>query len=298
MDGVPAGGPRLRIATRGSALARWQAAAVAGRLGLHHPDLDCELLVVDTTGDRRSDLPIAKIGGQGVFVKEVQAAVLDGRADIAVHSAKDLPSLPTPGLVIAAYPERADPRDALVGSDLGGLAPGATIATGSVRRRVQLALARPDLRFVDLRGNIATRMQRIPPDGAIVVAVAALARLGLTERVSQVLGRDVVVPQVGQGALAVECRSDDPDTAAVLAGIDDPVVRAAVEAERAFLACLGGGCDLPVGASARVAGGVIEIDALVAFPGAAPRRGRRRGPAAEGEALGRDLAAELVGDRR
>jgi len=284
----------VRIATRGSALARWQASAVAGRLGSADPDCDCELLVVETTGDRRFDLPIAEIGGQGVFVKEVQAAVLEGRADIAVHSAKDLPSLPTPGLVIAAFPERADPRDALVGADLAGLGTAGTVATGSVRRRAQLGFARPDLRFVDLRGNIATRLGRVPPGGAVVAAVAALVRLGFADRISQVLDPSLVLPQVGQGALAVECRSDDPATVAVLGEIDHPGIRAEVEAERAFLGCLGGGCDLPVGALARVAGADMEIEALVAFPGTAPRRGSRSGAAADGVRLGRDLAAELL----
>ncbi len=298
MAGAAPGRRRVRIATRGSALARWQSVAVAGRLGSLDAALDCELLVVETTGDRRTDLPITEIGGQGVFVKEVQAAVLDGRAELAVHSAKDLPSLPTPGLVVAAYPERADPRDALVGTDLRGLGTGATVATGSVRRRAQLAAARPDLRLVELRGNIATRLQRVPPGGAIVVAVAGVARLGLADRVSEILDPGVMLPQVGQGALAVECRSDDRGTAELLAAIDDQVVRAEVDAERAFLACLGGGCDLPAGALARATAADLEIEALVAFPGAAPRRAKRRGPVADGEALGRALAAELLGGQR
>ncbi len=290
-----ASGPRITIATRGSALARWQAGAVAARLGAARPGLRCELLVVDTAGDRIQDRPIPELGGQGVFVKEVQSAVLAGRADIAVHSAKDLPSLPTEGLVIAAYPERADPRDALVGADLAGLAEGATVATGSVRRRAQLAVARGDLRFADLRGNIATRLAKVPPGGAVVVALAALTRLGLADRAAEVLDPGVVLPQVGQGALAVECREGDQAVAGLLDELDDLGVRAEVEAERAFLACLGGGCDLPVGALARVAGAGMEIEALVVGSDGVARRGRRRGPTSTGEDLGRDLAAELVG---
>ncbi|MGH9056796.1 MAG: hydroxymethylbilane synthase, partial [Acidimicrobiales bacterium] len=169
----------MRIATRGSALARWQAEEVARRLRRGVPGLRVELVVVDTTGDRRADVPVWDMGGQGVFVKEVQAAVLEGRADAAVHSAKDLPSSTPPGLFLAAFPVRADPRDALVGSTLDALPPGAVVATGSVRRRAQLAWVRPDLTFRSLRGNIATRLDRVPPGGAAVVAAAALDRLGL-----------------------------------------------------------------------------------------------------------------------
>jgi hydroxymethylbilane synthase len=237
----------LRAATRGSALARWQTDHVASLLG--EP---VEALVVETVGDRRTDIPIHAMGGQGVFVKEVQAAVLDGRADFAVHSAKDLPSLPTPGLVIAAVPRRADPRDALVGARLDDLPAGARVATGSVRRRAQLASLRPDLTFQGLRGNVPTRIARAGTDGvdAVVVAMAALDRLGLADRVAEVLPVRLLLPQVAQGALAVECREDDARVIDVLAGIEDGDSRWAVDAERAFLARLGSGCDLPVGAYA------------------------------------------------
>ncbi|MHB8506408.1 MAG: hydroxymethylbilane synthase [Acidimicrobiales bacterium] len=271
----------MRIATRGSALARWQAERVAARLG---PDV--ELVVVETTGDRRQDLPIHELGGQGVFVKEVQAAVLDGRADLAVHSAKDLPSLPTPGLVIAAYPERGDQRDALVGAPL---ATATTFATGSVRRRLQLAAARPDAAFTDLRGNVPTRLERVPAGGAVVVALAALQRLGAADRAVEVLSPAVVLPQVGQGALAVECREGDAATLSALAAVDDAAVRRTVEAERAFLARLGGGCELPVGALAALDGEVIHIEGFLDG-----RRDRRSGPAADGEALGDALARSLL----
>ena len=213
--------------------------------------LEVELIVVETTGDSRQDIPISDLGGQGMFVKEVQAAVLARRADIAVHSAKDLPSVTAPGLTLGAVPIRADPRDALVGSTLAGLQPGALVATGSARRRAQLAWLRPDLTFAGLRGNMATRLDRVPGGGAIVVAVAALQRLGWSARADEVLDVSVMLPQVGQGAIGVECRSDDDQTIAVLAAIDDPEARLAVEAERAFLARLGGGCTLPVGAYAQ-----------------------------------------------
>jgi len=235
----------LRIATRGSRLARWQAERVAGRLGG-----DTELVIVSTTGDQRTDVPIWTIGGTGVFVKEVQQAVLDGRADLAVHSAKDLPSETAAGLVLAAIPERADPRDALVGSRLDDIPAGGRIGTGSVRRQAQLAALRPDLRFESLRGNIETRVAKAADLDAVVVALAALERLGLADRATEVLEATRMLPQVAQGALAVECRADDAATAARLALLDDPAARPAVEAERAFLRRLGGGCDLPCGALA------------------------------------------------
>jgi hydroxymethylbilane synthase len=224
-----------------------------------------ETVVVETTGDRRTDVPIAQIGGRGVFVKEVQAAVLDGRADFAVHSAKDLQSTPTDGLVIGAVPERDDPRDALVGSTLDGLAPGAQVATGSVRRRAQLAWRRPDLTFAELRGNIGTRLDKASDYAAIVVAFAALRRLGRADAATEVLEPSVMVPQVAQGALAVECRAGDAATLAQLQAIEHVPSRQAVDAERSFLAELGGGCDLPVGAHATVdGGGVIWLTALLA----------------------------------
>jgi hydroxymethylbilane synthase len=250
----------LRVATRGSELARWQAHQVATLLGA-----DTELVVVSTAGDRRTDVPIHTVGGTGIFVKEVQQAVLDGRADVAVHSAKDLPASDNPeGLMIAAMPERADPRDVLVGSTLDTLPAGARIATGSVRRRAQLAALRPDVTFAELRGNIATRLERAAEYDAIVVAAAALVRLGLEDRADEYLDPSVVLPQVGQGALAVECRADDEETLARVIAIDDARVHAAVNAERAYLAELGGGCDLPCGALATLDGDTVTVDALLA----------------------------------
>jgi hydroxymethylbilane synthase len=210
-----------------------------------------DLVLVETTGDVRTDVPLHTIGGQGVFVKEVQLAVLDGRADIAVHSAKDLPSIEADGLMIAAFCARRDAADALVGRSLDQLAPGATVATGSVRRRAQLAAVRPDLRFVELRGNIDTRLGKIPEQGSIVMAVAALEILGMTDRITQRLDVDTFVPAVGQGCVAVECRAGDDATVEVLNAIDHPATRYHVELERAFLAELGSGCSLPVGGHAR-----------------------------------------------
>jgi hydroxymethylbilane synthase len=255
----------LRVATRGSALALWQARHVAALLRDAHPGLDVIEVIVETTGDRNRTVPIAELGGRGVFTKEVQAAVLDGRADIAVHSAKDLPSSPElqpPGLVIGAVPERADPRDALVGSTLDALAPGATIGTGSVRRRVQLADRRPDLTFADLRGNIDTRLAKASQFGAIVVALAALRRLERDDAVAEVLEPTLMLPQVGQGALAIECRDD---TVELVEDIEHEPSRRCVDAERAWLATLGGGCDLPAGAHCTVnADGSLRLRAMLA----------------------------------
>ncbi len=237
----------LRIATRSSLQARTQAEYVGGLIEKSSSDT-VEYVYVDTQGDLNATTPLHQMGGQGVFVKEVQRAVLEGRADIAVHSAKDLPSQQAEGLVIAAIGERRSAHDALVGCTLKDLAQGATIATGSVRRRAQISRLRPDLQFVDLRGNIQTRLSKIPDGGAIVMAVAAMEILGITDRIAEVLPLDVAVPMVGQGSVAVECRVDDETTAHVLAGIDHAASRRAVEAERAFLAELGAGCSLPVGA--------------------------------------------------
>jgi hydroxymethylbilane synthase len=252
----------IRIATRASALARWQAERVGARLGR-----DVEYVLVSTTGDRDQTSELHAIGGLGVFTKEVQQAVVDGRADVAVHSAKDLPTDTPPELVLAAIPERADPRDALVGSAFEALVSGARIGTGSVRRRAQLAAARPDLTFGPLRGNIQTRLRKREELGydAVVVAYAALERLGLVEG-ADVLDVGVMLPQVAQGALAAECRAEDARTIRRLGAIDDRIVHVAVDTERAFLAELGGGCDLPCGALARVGGpdGAIVLDALLA----------------------------------
>lgn len=235
----------VRLATRGSPQARTQAEAVVAALA--KTGCPAELVFVETTGDVHQDVPLHVIGGQGVFVKEVQQAVLDGRADAAVHSAKDLPSSSHEDLVIGAFGRRRDPADALIGRSLEGLAPGATVATGSVRRRAQLVAVRPDLAFVQLRGNIATRLSRIPEDGSIVMAVAALQVLGLAGRIAERLDPHRFVPAVGQGCVALETLSDDDMTLELLAAVDHAPTRRAVEVERSFLAELGAGCSLPLG---------------------------------------------------
>lgn len=236
----------LRLATRGSRQALGQATAVADALSAA-TGRPVELIEIATTGDIRADVPLHTMGGEGVFVKEVQRAVLDGRADLAAHSAKDLPSATAEGLVIGAFTARRDPRDALIGSTLANLSDGATVASGSVRRRAQLQRVRPDLEFAELRGNIDTRLSKIPAEGAIVMAVAALQILKMTDRITETLNIEDFVPAVGQGCVAIECRADDADTIAALAAIDHAATRHAVEVERAFLAELGSGCSLPVG---------------------------------------------------
>ena len=294
----------LRAATRASALAQWQTDAVAealidvaGRAGLI---LTVEKVLVETTADQRLDIPIHAMGGKGVFVKEVQAAVLDGRADIAVHSGKDMPAITPEGLVIAAVPPRADARDLLIGSTLDELVEGAVVATGSIRRRAQLAHARPDLRFADLRGNIATRLAKLVDFDAIVMAAAAVDRLDidLFDLSIELLDPAVMLPQVAQGAMAVECRSDAPALIELLSLIEDRASRIAVDAERSFLAELDGDCDLPAGSYATLHGNILEIEALLASEdGRTVLRERRRVPAHDGIAVGRELARQLLDHR-
>lgn len=255
----------IKAATRGSVLARWQTDHIAALLQASDAQIKVEPIVVSTEGDRRTDVPIHEIGGKGVFAKEVQQAVLDGRADIAVHSGKDLPSVPVPGLVIAAIPERGDARDALIGCSLEELPQFAIVATGSVRRRVQLLDQRPDLIMADIRGNVDTRLSRFDDTDdfdAIVMAATPLDRLQLQRDDVFRLPTDVMLPQVAQGALVVECRADDTETLAALAAIDHAPTHRVVDAERAFLTELGGDCDLPAGAHA-----VLEDNDMITITG-------------------------------
>jgi hydroxymethylbilane synthase len=250
----------LRVATRGSRLALRQVDLVAGLL-----DTPVEPVVIETLGDRRQDVPLRAIAGQGAFAAAVRDALAVGVADFAVHSAKDLPPRRDDRLELVAFPERADPRDVLVGAALYDIPRAGTIATGAPRRRAQLAALRPDIRFEELRGNIETRLGKGAAFDAIVVAAAALDRLHLTpDRPLQLLSTEEMVPQVGQGALAIETRHDDLATQRLLASLDHEPTRLAVTAERAFLLVLGGDCDLPAGAHARVIDGTIHLDAVLA----------------------------------
>jgi len=248
-------------------LALRQAESVADLLRSAQPAVEIEIVVVRTQGDVLT-APLDQIGGQGIFVTEVEAAVADGRADAAVHSAKDLTSVMPEGLVLAAVPPRADARDGLVGCRLADLPPGGLIATGSARRRAQLAHARPDLSFTEIRGNMERRVSR-GEDGsvtAVVVAVAAMERLGWTARLTDILDPHDMLPQAGQGCIAVQCRSDDAVTREVLSTIDHGPSHLALRAERSVLAGLGGSCTVPVGAWARLAdhAAALRVEGLVA----------------------------------
>jgi hydroxymethylbilane synthase len=288
----------LRLATRGSVLARRQTELVTEMLLGSWPQLRIEAVVMETRGDQSSE-PLDRIGGQGIFVKEIQAAVLDGRADVAVHSAKDLPSQNPDELRLACVPHRADPRDALVGCRLDDLGPGATVATGSARRRSQLANLRPDLTFVELRGNMGTRVSKAT-DGsvaAVVVAVAAMARLGWMDQIAEILDPVVMLPQVGQGAIALECGNDNDLAKEILAAIDHAPSHRAVRAERGFLAAMGADCSVPVGAFASEAtelkASEIELSGLMATgDGRVLLRTSRRGR--DPDVLGHEVATLLL----
>lgn len=265
---------KLRIATRRSPLAVWQAERVAELLVAAVPGLITELVATDTAPDRDLTMPIERFGGKGAFSKEVQALVLNGAADIAVHSAKDLQAVTPEGLIIGALPERGEAADCLVGATLAQLPTGATVATGSQRRRALLLDVRPDLRVVGLRGNMGTRLAKLSEVDAIVAATVALQRLGERPALMESLDPETFVPQVGQGALAVECRVDDAPVLDSLAAIDDPTTRVTVEAERSFLRRLGGDCDLPAGAHASLGtDGKLTIRGILA---------ERSGPGASG----------------
>ncbi len=279
----------IRIASRGSALALWQANTVGTMLGCEY-----EIIEVATTGDINANVSIAGLGAIGAFAKEVQVAVLEGKADIALHSAKDLPSDTPVGLDLVSVPLRGDVRDVLVGSTLEDLPYGAVVGTGAQRRRAQLAAHRPDLQFEELRGNIQTRLNKASNFDAIVVANAALQRLGLVSRSSDVLPLDIMLPQVAQGALAIETRSDDEQSKELARKINDHDAFRCVTAERSFLATLGGGCSIPCGAYAvTVDSQTLWLRTLLAEPrGRRVARVEKRGD--DPIALGRETARELL----
>ena len=288
--------PVVRAATRSSPLARWQTAFVASQLA--SIGIDVVEFFVETLGDRTqaTNTPLHSIGGQGVFVKEVQAAVLSGHADLAVHSAKDLPAVTPDGLILASIPGRGEVRDMLIGSSLEALPRGALVGTGSVRRRAQLLHKRADLVFAEVRGNIGTRLAKAAQFDAIVLARVPLERLELLDGIQgEVLSTAVMLPMIAQGAIAVECRADDEATLEALRLIDDATAHASVDCERAYLLRLGGGCELPVAAYATVDGDTITLDALVAAHNGSEVL-RRTGTALLDDrlALGTSLADELL----
>ncbi len=293
----------LRLATRGSALALAQSRLVVDGLRAAWPELRVELVTVLTEGDRRRDVPAAALGGKGIFTAAVQQAVLDGRADLAVHSAKDLPAAEVPGLVLAAVPVRDDPRDVLLGrqaltAGLDDLALGARVGTGSPRRVALLNWLRPDLELVPIRGNVDSRVRRVHAGelDAVVLAAAGLRRLGLASEAAIPLDPESFTPAPGQGTLAVEAREDDTGALGLLSALTDRPSRVSLRAERAFLQRLGGSCTLPAGALARPTdAGPLEIQGfLSALDGKGLVRERLRGPADDPEGLGRTLAGRLL----
>ncbi|MGC8862770.1 MAG: hydroxymethylbilane synthase [Armatimonadota bacterium] len=286
------------VGSRGSQLALRQTREVIERLERLHTGISWRIEVVRTTGDRLGTVPLTRIGETGLFVKEIEQALIEGRIDLAVHSAKDLPSAIDPSLCVAAYPARENPADALV-SQAGTLAQlpvGARVGTGSVRRKAQLLRFRPDLDIVDLRGNLDTRLAKLDRGeyDAIVVALAGLSRMGWRARATEILGSDVCLPAPGQGALALECRVGDP-VCGLVRPIDDAETRACVNAERAFLAELGAGCRTPVAALAVTQGDRIRLDALVAaVDGSRVVRRTEIGDPLRPEELGMRLAGWFV----
>jgi hydroxymethylbilane synthase len=290
----------LRIGTRGSRLALWQANHIAEALRpLAAPRL-VELVQIQTTGDQVRDLPLAQLGGIGVFTKEIQRALLDGSADVAVHSLKDLPTIPVAGLTLAAVPARGPTADVFLSQrypHFDELPAGARVATGSMRRRAQILHRRPDLQLVDIRGNVDTRLRKLEDDGldGLILAQAGLQRLGLGSSIRHILDSAWMLPAVGQGALGLECRSDDAATRALLQSLEELPTRQAVTAERAMLFALGGGCLVPIGALATVAGDELTLRGAVLDPMGKQRiDGTVTGHAAEGESVGRRLAEDLL----
>lgn len=270
------------------------------RLLEHRPDLTIELVKIMTAGDRILDRPLATVGGKGLFIKELEEALLDGRADLAVHSMKDLTVHLPPRLHIAAVCERADPRDAFVSnrySNLAALPAGATVGTSSLRRQCQLRARHPHLNVVSVRGNVDTRLRKLD-DGhfdALVLAAAGLVRLGLAARVRTLLSIDESLPAVGQGAIGIECRRDDIATNDLVARLDHSPTHACVRAERALNAHLNGGCQVPIGAYAELAGGGLHLRALVGAPdGSRIVQGEIRGAVAAAAELGQSLARDLL----
>lgn len=291
---------KLVVATRGSKLALAQAGLVADLLRAAHSGLEIELTIVQTKGDLVLDRALSKIGDKGLFVKEIEQALLERSADLAVHSCKDLPSVIPDGLLLAAFPPREDPRDVLISRHdltLHTLPVGARVGTSSLRRACQLRHLRPDLHVVDLRGNVDTRLRKAQTGDydAIVLAAAGLKRLDLQAAITEVFEPDMLVPMVGQGALAIECRADDSEVQRLLAPLNDARTAAAVLAERAFLRRLEGGCQVPIAAHATLEASNLRLLGLIGTPdGMQLVRDDRRAPVADAEQLGVALAETLL----
>jgi len=293
---------QIIIGTRGSKLALWQADYVEQRLREEYPGLQVTQKRISTKGDRILDVPLAKIGGKGLFTKELEEEMLSGSIDLAVHSLKDMPAKVPDGLMIAAVTKRLDPGDALVSnrfSSFSELPQGARVGTSSLRRRAQLLCARPDLTMIDLRGNVNTRLRKLDEGeyDAIVLAVAGLKRLGFADRIREVLPQTMVLPAVGQGALAIETRADDKETRDMLAFLRDNETICCAEAERSFLARVEGGCQVPVGVYATAEGDDLKVEAVIAsLDGRRSYRGTVNGAKADAAKLGKGLAEKLLNE--
>ena len=291
---------RIRIATRKSPLALWQAEHVRHRLQALHPGLQVELLTMSTQGDRILDSPLAKIGGKGLFVKELEQGMLDGRADLAVHSMKDVPAVLPDGLCLGAILDREDPRDAFVSmqySSVDDLPEGARVGTSSLRRQCQLRARRPDLQILDLRGNVGTRLGKLDAGDydAIVLACAGLKRLGLSARITHALTPEEMLPAIAQGVIGIECRVDDPRVRSLIEPLNHDETWRRTAAERAMNATLAGGCQAPVAGYSLLNAGVVELRGLVGQPdGSTIIRGDISGSAEHAEALGKQLAEDLL----
>jgi len=292
----------LRIGTRGSPLALWQANYIADRLRPIVAPRRVELVLIETHGDRDQASALSAMGGFGVFTKAIQNALLDGRADVAVHSLKDLPTIPEPLLELVAVPPRGPTGDAFVSRKyrrFEDLPAGAVVGTSSLRRRAQVANRRPDLKLLDLRGNVDTRLRKLDEQNldAIILAEAGLERLGLADRITEVLDASWMLPAVGQGAIGLECRADDDETRHFVEALRDTDTFARVTAERAMLYALGGGCLVPIGTTSKVVDGVLTVRGAVLSPD-----GRRRvvathsGPVGTPLAVGQELAALLIAE--
>jgi hydroxymethylbilane synthase len=286
----------LVIASRGSPLALWQARWVQEQLAALGEDSRIE--IIKTTGDKITSVPLNLVGAKGLFTKEIEDALLEGRADLAVHSLKDLPTELPVGLMLAAIPAREDPRDAIVGIPIANLPKNAKVGTSSLRRAAQLRRLRPDLRIEPLRGNLDTRLRKLDQGhhyDAIMLAVAGLNRLGLQDRIAEIVSPDIVCPAVGQGALAIEAAIGAGPLSALWEKLDDRLTRAAITAERALLAALGGGCQVPIGALGTVAGGTLHLRGIVVSPdGLRSVRDSLEGPLAEAAEIGRRLGEALL----
>lgn len=292
----------LKIGTRQSLLALWQSNFIAGELRKEYPNCEVTLKKIVTKGDRILDVPLAQIGGKGLFTKEIEEELLDGTVDLAVHSLKDMPTVLPEGLCLTVITSRANVGDAFVSNKYNSFAElpqGAVLGTSSLRRRAQLLAARPDLKIVDLRGNVDTRLRKLDEGNmdAIILAAAGLQRLGHGDRIKEIISTSVCLPAVGQGALAIECRTDNTEVREMLAFLNDKATKQATDAERAFLGLVEGGCQVPIGVHAEVQDNEIKIEAIIAsLDGSTVLRNTISGDAEKAVELGQKLGHKMLSE--